>query len=275
MSQNNTSNDSNYGKKNFIVAIIGIAIATIIGVLSILIMSGMVEFPTSTFNEGTVTLTFMSEGNIVETRIIGYGTAPGPLPFAPRREGYFFRGWFMDNAFTRSIGNTTNIYTDNIIYAGWSLIEAESISSETVIVSFDSNGGATRGAMSVVVGSPYGVLGIPVKAGYRFEGWYNVAGEHVTSNSIVTTSDNHTLTARFSPREIGTEVIVIYLSMHNGSELGTKTVVVGEQYGTLATPIRDGYIFDGWETVAGVNTTSSCYVLHGSDHYLVARWQPE
>ena len=54
----------------------------------------------------------------------------------------------------------------------------------------------------------------------------------------------------------------------------SKTVSYGSTYGTLPTPARSGFTFDGWYTAAsgGTKVTSSTTVTNGSNHTLYAHW---
>ncbi len=62
----------------------------------------------------------------------------------------------------------------------------------------------------------------------------------------------------------------------NGGSVNTssKTVTVGSVYGSLPTPTRDGYNFDGWYTSpsGGSKVTSSTKVSNASTHTLYAHW---
>lgn len=62
----------------------------------------------------------------------------------------------------------------------------------------------------------------------------------------------------------------------NGGSSSTKskTVTYSGTYGTLPTPTRDGYTFDGWYTSAtgGTKVTSSSKVAATSNHTLYAHW---
>lgn len=62
----------------------------------------------------------------------------------------------------------------------------------------------------------------------------------------------------------------------NGGSCSTanKTVTKGSTYGTLPTPTRSGYTFNGWYTSAsgGTKVTSSTTVSATSDHTLYAQW---
>ena len=54
----------------------------------------------------------------------------------------------------------------------------------------------------------------------------------------------------------------------------SKTVTYNSTYGTLPTPTRDGYTFQGWYTAktGGTKVTSSTVVTSTSNHTLYARW---
>ena len=63
----------------------------------------------------------------------------------------------------------------------------------------------------------------------------------------------------------------------NGGSVGTAstTVYEGFQYGSLPTPTRSGYTFDGWYTAAsgGSKVTSSTIVSTDANHTLYAHWK--
>lgn len=55
--------------------------------------------------------------------------------------------------------------------------------------------------LTVKNGQPYGELPTPTREGYRFEGWYDAAGNVVTAITAVTATEAHTLTARWTKQE--------------------------------------------------------------------------
>lgn len=73
----------------------------------------------------------------------------------------------------------------------------------------------------------------------------------------------------------------IYFDPNGGScSPSSKTVTYGSAYGTLPTPTRTGYTFDGWYTAAsdGTKVTSETKVTATGNHTLYAHWsqiQPE
>ncbi len=79
-------------------------------------------------------------------------------------------------------------------------LTAELIDS-SVDVSFDPNGGiVSTTTKTVEYGEPYGDLPTPHRSGYSFNGWYTseTDGSRVTSETIVTDVEDHTLYAHWS-----------------------------------------------------------------------------
>ena len=79
------------------------------------------------------------------------------------------------------------------------------------------------------------------------------------------------ITATFS-----TNVTSLILTYNNngGSGCYSKTIVNGGTYGTLCTPVRDGYSFAGWYTAAsdGTKITSSTSVTVTANQTIYAHW---
>ena len=80
------------------------------------------------------------------------------------------------------------------------------------------------------------------------------------------------ITATFS-----TNVTSLILTYNNngGSGCYSKTIVNGGTYGTLCTPVRDGYSFAGWYTAASDGTliTSSTSVTVTANQTIYAKWE--
>ena len=93
-------------------------------------------------------------------------------------------------------------------------------------------------------------------AGEDGTGWAYTNGDYITF--VVTPA---TVTVTFDP---------------NGGSVSptTKTVTIGSTYGTLPTPTRTYYNFDGWYTSAsgGSKVTESTTVTATSNHTLYAHW---
>ena len=72
-----------------------------------------------------------------------------------------------------------------------------------------------------------------------------------------------------------TETPTVTLDINGGDcNIDAMAVTVGSAYGTLPTPTRTGYSFDGWFTEAegGTEVTSDTTVTIAADHTLYAHW---
>ena len=76
---------------------------------------------------------------------------------------------------------------------------------------------------------------------------------------------------------ISSNVNSLLLTYNNngGSGCYSKSIVNGSTYGTLCTPVRDGYSFDGWYTEAngGVKITSTTSVEVTKEQTVYAKWK--
>ncbi|MGM9599431.1 MAG: S-layer homology domain-containing protein [Faecousia sp.] len=74
---------------------------------------------------------------------------------------------------------------------------------------------------------------------------------------------------------VGNQSITVTFNPNGGSVSTTsKTVTCGQTYGTLPTPTRANYTFDGWytSTSGGTKVTSSTKVTATANHTLYAHW---
>ena len=104
----------------------------------------------------------------------------------------------------------------------------------------------------------------------------------VNTKTYTTTNVSSTPTADYAKSGAGAARITyvsattVKLTYNNsgGTGCNTKSVMAGEAYGELCTPIREGYKFDGWYTAesGGTKITASTSVSNNSDHTIYARW---
>ena len=119
----------------------------------------------------------------------------------------------------------------------------------------------------------YGTLTVPARRGYTFLGWFTEPkkGTQVKSRTKVKNNQNHTLYAHWSVNKYKIKL------NPNGGKVSKKnyTKTYGKQYGTLATPERKGYAFDGWHTkkVGGTLITSDAKVKVTKNTTLYAHWK--
>lgn len=181
-----------------------------------------------------------------------YGTLPTPV-----RNGYIFDGWYTTKSGGTKItaSTTVNLTSDQTLYAHWTSVK-------TYTVTFDANGGSIdQTTRNIQAGSPIGALPTPNRSGYKFIGWKDVkegSGMIVNSETFIVEGDLK-LYANWSKIEEDNTVTISFNANGGSVTPSVKTIKVGESYGNLPTPSRDGYVFDGWYTASqdGSRITSS------------------
>ncbi|MBP3238619.1 MAG: InlB B-repeat-containing protein [Lachnospiraceae bacterium] len=214
---------------------------------------------------GAYTVSFDGNGGLVSQAAISvehdkqYGTLPNA-----ERTGYTFKGWFTSKTGGNEVKSTdtVKITADQILYARWTV--------NTYKVSFKGNGGSNAPDISVTYDSTYGTLPNPTRQGFTFAGWSTDKSNTVTSGTAVTIAGNHTLYAKWTAN-----VYKVSFNANGGSvSTSSKNVTYGMTYGTLPTPTRDYYTFNGWYTAAsgGSQVTSSTKVTITATQTLYAHW---
>ena len=186
----------------------------------------------------------------------------------PTRTGYTFQGWATSASATSAEYQPGGSYTKDqnvTLYAVWK--------PNTYTVTYDARSGSVSPASkSVTYDSTYGTLATSTRTGYTFAGWFTAAsgGSQITSSTKVTTAGNHTLYARWTPN-----TYTVSYNANGGSVSPTSnTVTYGGTLGTLPTPTRTGYTFDGWFTKisGGTQCTSSTILTAASNITIYAHW---
>ena len=154
---------------------------------------------------------------------------------------------------------------------------------DEVIVTFDGNGGTvSETTRTVKVGSPYGPMPYVEQTGYYMSGWYTEpdGGEQIYESTIVTNTEDHTLYANWSPKDI---IVEVYYGFPNATH-ATGHFEIPDTYETyygcpydFLHMYRDkkGYIPDGWYTQNGEKITTETKITIPYDHYVKFHWIPK
>ena len=191
-------------------------------------------------NKYTITLNPL-EGTLsseLVTKDVYYDSEYGELE-EPQREGYLFRGWYLDLQFTKKIDSKTKveILSDQIVYAKYRI--------NKFTLTLDPNGGTVSSSTKEIsYGKAYGALAEPQREGYSFAGWYTQleGGELVNASSTVTNDSDHTLYAHWNANSF---TLTFDFNGGTGTPL-SKTVIYDSPYGDLPIPNKNGYSFDKW-----------------------------
>ncbi len=169
----------------------------------------------------------------VSDKTVQYQQQLGELPTA-ERDGYTFAGWLMNGA---DVNENTRVewVSDITLVAKWK--------PNNYTVYFDYNGAnkTYKNEMTVTYASKYGELPVPEKEGLNFAGWY-IGDVKITSTSVVDTTSNHTLVAKWNPIQYK----LVY-NLDGGTMDVKETVCSYNEYYTLPIPEKLGYVFKGWE----------------------------
>lgn len=139
-------------------------------------------------------------------------------------------------------------------------------------VTFNVNGGSVSQASTYVYyGQTYGTLPTPTRSHYTFNGWYTAAtgGTKVTSETTVNVKGNQILYAQWT-------AVKYTLTLNaNGGSVSPASISVsyGAEYGTLPTPTRNHYTFNGWYTAASGGTkVTNTTKMGGGNVTIYAQW---
>lgn len=189
-------------------------------------------------------------------------TAIGTLP-TPQRDGYQFDGWFNQN--NELVSEATIITANAVFSAKWTRL--------TNTITFDANGGIVDEEQRLVLSDDkIGTLPIPKKEGFVFVGWYeedDINQENKISDTAIVKGDMH-LVAVWESNEI---LIAIEFDANGGTlnaNEATKNVSKNAEIGTLPTPKRSGYNFEGWYYENGEKASSEDIATANTT--LVANW---
>lgn len=192
-------------------------------------------------------------GNVPSSYSISGGIF-GTLPSEPSRSGYDFVEWNRNSAGTgEAMYPSTIIESSLTVYAVW---------APSKTVAFDSNGGEDGTQSILAVNGLLEYQPQPsTRSGYSFMGWATSA----SGTEAVDLQDVSNYTTLYA---IWNQVYQVNFHVNNGSWDGTDTTgkSVGTAYGSVlylpTDPVRNGYVFSGWNTQA--NGGGSDFTLNTS-----------
>lgn len=195
------------------------------------------------------------------------GTKLGSLPAATKDE-YAFKGWYTAAEGGREVTadylqSTTEPLT---LYAQWT--------AKPYTMTFNANGGTCETATKVgTVDSPIGVLPVPERANYIFNGWFNgllQASEQITEDYVQSTTAPITVYASWSPMPY----TMIFDAKGGECEQAELACLVDTVIGELPVPTRAYYTFSGWyiEGDTPIYVTAAYQQAEAQDVTVTARW---
>ncbi len=192
----------------------------------------------------------------------------------PAYDGYTFNGW---ETIDHQQISTQKADGDMTLNATWKKASFKLI--------FDANKG-TLGKLKVKnvqfgdnilnatkldeANNPYQGTSLPTREGFKFTGWAATPEGTAIDPSATMPAEDYTVYAQWAKDD--TKYIVSFDSQ-GGSPVNSKSYPTSQSnYGSLNTPSRSGYTFDGWYDEAGTLRESNGAVYQQADHTLTAHW---
>ena len=177
----------------------------------------------------TVTVTFNTDGgSSVKAQTIEKGKL-ATKPTNPTKSGYRFKEWTLDG---KAYNFSAKVDKNITLKAVWEKIE-------TVIVTFDTDGGSSVKAQTVEKGKTATKPSEPTRTGYIFKGW-EVNGSTYNFSAAV----NSNITVKAVWEKI--EYVTVTFDTDGGSSVKAQTVEKGKTATKPSDPTKTGYIFKGW-----------------------------
>ncbi len=173
-------------------------------------------------------------------------------PDDPAREGHNFTGWYQDSACTQRWDFDDWVTEDMTLYAGWRILN--------YTIFFDSAGGSAIDPITQDYGTAINAPAAPTKTGYTFIGWSPAIPSAMPAENI-------TVTAQWSINSYTVSLDP------NGGRVSPDALSVTylTPYGSLPTPVRSDYRFDGWY-LGDEKIEAQTVMSQASPHTLTARW---
>ena len=224
---------------------------------------------TAKYTDASVTATFRFEG--IDVNPVTVTLRKGDIPSASSFEGLLR----SKEAILLSVNpSLAPIYTSTTYTI---VCESSVLPIVYSSITYNSYGGSDVATEVHAAGSMIFEPADPVKAGYTFDAWYSDAALNTIFDFSSTMSeDDQILYANWTPN-----TYTLTLDVNEGrawaDASGSKLVIYGQSYGTLATPSRPDYSFAGWYTarVGGNLITAETLWLAPQDQSIYAQWIPK
>jgi uncharacterized repeat protein (TIGR02543 family) len=187
------------------------------------------------------------------------------LAGTPTRASYNFAGW-SDSTTAYGAGAT---YTITSSTPSAVTLTAQWIPIYTVSYILNGSTDSVTAPALYDSGTVISLAAAPSLIGHNFAGWVDSGNNLRAASSSFTVVENSTLQARWT-------AIPYSVTYNLGGASGTlplqSSLTINQSFPVATTPIRAGYIFNGWNNGSETYTAGSTYVIASSNVTLTAQW---
>ena len=187
------------------------------------------------------------------------------LAGTPTRASYNFAGW-SDSTTAYGAGAT---YTITASTPSAVTLTAQWIPIYTVSYILNGSTDSVTAPALYDSGTVISLAAAPSLIGHNFAGWVDSGNNLRAASSSFTVVENSTLQARWT-------AIPYSVTYNLGGASGTlplqSSLTINQSFPVATTPIRAGYIFNGWNNGSETYTAGSTYVIASSNVTLTAQW---
>ncbi len=222
------------------------------------------------WSPNTYTITFNAQTGTVSPseKEVTYQTQVGELP-TPSKANYDFVSWNSLADGSGTVYSTSSVYS----VVGNITLYAQYVGSNYSLIFSAQGGSVSPGDKTVVYGEAVGTLPVPTKSGYTFSSWNTEAdgsGDSYNQDTVFSAGENVILYAQY----VGNTYSISFNSA-GGNLISSKSVTFNSAIGSLQTPTKSGYVFNGWYTEAygdGILYTSNTVYNTVGNLLLIAYW---
>ncbi len=187
-------------------------------------------------------------------------------PEAPVKDGYIFKGWYIDSTCQTPFDFNTKLEQDITLYAKW---EEKPIDPSLKIytVTYETNGGTVIPSKDVNEGFKVAAPNDPVKEGYFFIDWYDDPECTVVHDFTKPIMNNITIYAKWEEKPV-------YVTFEN-TNMDPLELKKGSKLPNLDTPTKPNFIFAGWYKDNTYLTEFDFNLPIEKDTILYAKWEKD
>lgn len=186
------------------------------------------------------------------------------FPPNPIREGYIFKGWYLEPNFITKFEPSDLVNNDITLYALWE-IEPPTL----VKITFNTGGGSNIDDIEINVNTVLDDLPIPSRDRYEFMGWFIDSTKTTRFNISQPITENLILYAKWS----GPIVYSFLVSFEtNGAEPIDDVYVIENTLLNYVPIERIGYSFDGWYVDSDYQELFDFSNPVNQDYKLYSKW---